>query len=152
MKALARGMVWWPRMDADLESVVQQCQPCQANRKAPPAAPLHPWEWPTKPWSRLHVDFAGPFQGKTFMILVDAHSKWPEVATIPSTSSKNAIQFLYRTFATHGLPELLVSDNGSAFTSKEFQTFTSRNGINVLPITPQLTVWQKEQCRHSRRH
>ena len=129
MKALARGMVWWPRMDADLESVVQQCQPCQANRKAPPAAPLHPWEWPTKPWSRLHVDFARPFQGKTFIILVDAHSKWPEVATIPSTSSKNAIQFLRRTFATHGLPEMLVSDNGSAFTSKELQTFTSRNGI-----------------------
>ena len=67
MKALARGMVWWPRMDADLESVVQQCQPCQANRKAPPVAPLHPWEWPTKPWSRLHVNFARHFQGKTFI-------------------------------------------------------------------------------------
>ena len=92
-------------------------------------APLHPWEWPTKPWSRLHVDFAGPFQGKTFIVLVDSLSKWPEVATIPSTSSKNAIQFLRRTFATHGLPEMLVPDNGSAFTSKEFQTFTSRNGI-----------------------
>eukprot|EP00731_Ephydatia_muelleri_P013975 Em0007g1285a len=85
-----------------------------------------------RPWSRLHVDFAGHFQGKTFIVLVDAHSKWPEVATIPSTSSKQAIKFLRHTFATHGLLEMLVSDNGRAFTSKEFQTFTSRNGIRHM--------------------
>ena len=102
------------------------------KQEGPPVAPLHPWEWPTKPWSRLHVDFAGHFQGKTFIVLVDAHSKWPEVATIPSTSSKQAIKFLRHTFATHGLPEMLVSDNGRAFTSKEFQTFTSRNGIRHM--------------------
>ena len=129
MKALARGVVWWPGIDADLVNVVKRCQPCQANRKSPPVAPLHPWEWPTRPWSRLHIDFAGPFQGQMFIVLVDAHSKWPEIATVPSLSSKHAIQFLRRTFATHGLPEMLVSDNGSAFTSAEFQTFTSRNGI-----------------------
>ena len=102
------------------------------KQEGPPVAPLHPWEWPTKPWSRLHVDFARHFQGKTFIVLVDAHSKWPEVATIPSTSSKQAIKFLRHTFATHGLPEMLVSDNGCAFTSKEFQTFTSRNGIRHM--------------------
>ena len=61
MKSLARVVVWWPGMDADLENLVRRCQPCQVNRKNPPAAPLHPWEWPTRPWSRLHVDFAGPF-------------------------------------------------------------------------------------------
>ena len=129
MKSLARGMVWWPGMDSDLDAKVKQCQQCQANRKAPPVAPLHPWEWPTRPWSRLHVDFAGPFQGKMFIILVDAHSKWLEVGITPSTSSTNAISFLRSTFATHGLPELLVSDNGSAFTSQEFKTFVSRNGF-----------------------
>ena len=64
MKALARSMVWWPGIDADLETKVKQCAACQANRKSPPEAPLHPWEWPSKPWSRLHVDFAGPFMGR----------------------------------------------------------------------------------------
>ncbi|KAL5473476.1 hypothetical protein EMCRGX_G027965 [Ephydatia muelleri] len=129
MKALARGVVWWPGMDSDLDAKVKQCQQCQENRKAPPVAPLHPWEWPTRPWSRLHIDFAGPFQGKMFVVLVDAHSKWLEVNIIPSTSSTNTIRFLRSTFATHGLPELLVSDNGSAFTSQEFKTFVSRNGF-----------------------
>ena len=129
MKSLARGVVCWPGMDSDLDAKVKQCQQCQENRKAPPVAPLHPWEWPTWPWSRLHIDFAGPFQGKMFVVLVDAHSKWLEVSIIPSTSSANTIRFMRSTFATHGLPELLVSNNGSTFTSQEFKTFVSRNGF-----------------------
>ena len=64
MKALTRGVVWWPGMDEDLERKVKCCQPCQVNRKAPPPAPLHLWEWPIRPWSRLHVDFAGSLRGK----------------------------------------------------------------------------------------
>ena len=78
MKALARSYVWWPKMDADLEQKVHRCSPCQENRKSPPEAPLHPWEWPHKPWLRLHLDYAGPFLGKMFLIVMDAHSKWME--------------------------------------------------------------------------
>ena len=122
-------------MDADLVNLVRRCQPCQANRKTPPVAPLHPWEWPTRPCSRLHIDFTGNFQGETFIVLVNAHSKWPEIATVPSTFSKHAIEFLRYAFATHGLPEMLVSYNDSTFTSKEFQTFTSRNGIRYVKST-----------------
>ena len=86
MKSLARVVVWWPGMDVDLENLAGRCQPCQVNRKSPP-------------WSRLHVDFAGPFLGKTFIVLVDTHSKWPEITTVPSTSSKHAIEFLHCAFA-----------------------------------------------------
>lgn len=32
-------------------------------------------------------------------------------------------------FATHGLPGLIVSDNGPQFTSQEFQEFLAVNGI-----------------------
>ena len=42
-------------------------------------APLHPWQWPDKLWSHLHLDFVGPFLGKMDLVLVDAHSKWMEV-------------------------------------------------------------------------
>ena len=39
-------------------------------------------------------------------------------------------------FATHGLPEILVSDNGTAFTSAEFQEFLRRNGIRHITTAP----------------
>ena len=56
-----RQYVWWPGLDADLEGRVSRCVPCQECRKSPPSVPLHPWEWPQRPWVRVHVDYAGPF-------------------------------------------------------------------------------------------
>ena len=109
--------------------MVRGCSECQVNQKAPAAAPMHPWEWPAQPWSRIHIDYAGPFLGKMFLIVVGAHSKWIEVELVPATTSAHTIQKLRAMFATHGLAELLVSDNGTAFTSAEFQEFLSRNGV-----------------------
>ena len=136
MKSLARSVVWWPGIDADLEGKVKDCHECQVNRKSPTPAPLHPWEWPARPWARIHVDHAGPFQGKLFLVVVDAHSKWLEVVPVSSTSSQTTIDALRSIFATHGLPELLVSDNGTSYTSVEFQTFIKRNGIRHVTSAP----------------
>ena len=74
--ALARCYIWWPGMDQEINNLVKSCSVCQESRPAPAVAPLHSWEWPTEPWSRLHLDFAGPFLGHIILILVDAHSKW----------------------------------------------------------------------------
>ena len=41
--------------------------------------PLHPWEWPEKRWSWIHIDHAGPFMGELFLMVIDAYSKWIEV-------------------------------------------------------------------------
>ena len=67
MKGIARGACWWPGIDAAIEERVRSCPICQLNQNAPAVAPLHPWEWPTQPWIRVHVDFAGPFMGKLFL-------------------------------------------------------------------------------------
>ena len=55
MKSLARSYVWWPKLDAAIDNLVKKCNTCQKSRPVPPTAPLHPWEWPAKPWSRLHL-------------------------------------------------------------------------------------------------
>ena len=136
MKSLARSVVWWPGIDRDLEEKVKKCQSCQLNQKTPAHVPLHPWSWPTRPWSRLHIDHAGPFLGHLFLIIVDAHSKWLEVKRVSSTSSQVTISVLRSVFATHGIPDTLMSDNGSAFTSAEFKEFTDRNGIQHLTSAP----------------
>ena len=59
MKALARMFVWWPGMDCEIEETVQHCAECQQAQSSPPAVPLHLWQWPTRPWARIHIDFAG---------------------------------------------------------------------------------------------
>lgn len=136
MKSIARGVVWWPGIDQDLEEEVKHCQQCQTNQASPARIPLHPWEWPDRPWARVHVDHAGPFLGKHFLVVVDAYSKWLIVTVVPALTSQCTIRHLREIFATHGLPELLVSDNGTAFTSSEFKEFMVRNGIRHVTTAP----------------
>jgi len=73
MKALARMYVWWPGIETDIEESVCECNECQLNQSNPPTAPLNPWNWPSRPWARLHIDYAGPFEGHYLLILIDAH-------------------------------------------------------------------------------
>ena len=57
----------------------------------------------------VHMDFAGPFCGKMFMLLVDTHSKWPEILEMTSTTTDNTIATLRCMFSAFGLPEQLVT-------------------------------------------
>ena len=39
-------------------------------------------------------------------------------------------------FSTHGLPEVIVSNNGAPFVSAEFKEFLSKNGIRHTTTPP----------------
>ena len=120
MKGLARRYVWWPDIDKELECVARECQSCQLILNAPSLAPLHPWMFLEKPWERLNIDFAGPFMGHMFFVVVDAHSKWPEVIVMDSTTSEKTVDVLRELFSRYGVPTQIVSDNGPQFVSQEF--------------------------------
>ena len=136
MKSLARSLMWWPGMDNAIEDMVRHCSDCQRVQASPPSAPLHPWKWPTRPWARLHVDFAGPMDGRMYLIVVDAHSKWLEVLPMTTATALTTIQHLRTLFARFGIPESLVSDNGPQFTAAEFQLFCKQNGIRHIQVVP----------------
>ena len=128
MKALARSYVWWPHLDSDIEETVQNCGACQSVRKLPAVAPLHSWKWPERVWQRVHIDFCEKDK-QNFLVLVDSHSKWLEVMPMKTTTSAKTIDVLRNLFASQGLPEEVVSDNGPQFTSCEFKQFLRSNGI-----------------------
>ena len=136
MKALARMFVWWIKMDSDIEQLVKQCPQCQQSQQNPPAAPLHPWQWPLRPWTRIHIDFAGPVQGKMLLIAVDAHSKWIEAQPMTTTTAKATIEQLRVMFARWGIPETIVSDNGPQFVSHEYEDFCRLNGTRRVLVAP----------------
>ncbi|XP_060091240.1 uncharacterized protein K02A2.6-like [Heteronotia binoei] len=123
-------------MDEEIEGWVRKCRACQESQPEPPSAPAQRWETNRKPWSRLHVDFTGPFHGQIFFILVDAYTKWLEVILVASTSMVAAIRALRKVLSTHGIPDTIVSDNGTAFTSREFQEFLQRYLIRHIWSAP----------------
>ena len=105
-------------------------------QSSPPAAPLNPWRWPTTPWARPHLDFLGPFEGKNILIIVDAHSKWIEAVCTPSTSSASVIEVMSTLFSQFGVPEMVVTDNGTGFVSTEFEEFLCANGVKHTTSVP----------------
>ena len=71
-----------------------------------------------------------------FFLAIDAHSKWPEIFRMSSTTMEETIVVLRCIFASFGLPDQLVSDNGPQFTACEFADFVSANSIRHIRTAP----------------
>ena len=136
MKALARSYVYWPQLDTQLEQLSRSCTKCALAAKAPRKAELQSWPIPQSPWQRIHLDFAGPFHGQTYLLVVDAYSKWPEIFIMEHPTASCTVRKLRQLFSRFGVPEQVVSDNGTQFTSSIFSEFCQQNGIRHIRTPP----------------
>ncbi|KAL1436299.1 hypothetical protein MTO96_049812 [Rhipicephalus appendiculatus] len=115
MKKCARSYVWRPGIDKVIEETVRLCRECHSTQKSPPKAPIRSWDRPQTQWHMVHVAFAGPLLGLTYLVVVDAHTKWVEVRHVTQATSAAVIDVLRSLFATFGILRKVVSDNGKAF-------------------------------------
>jgi transposase InsO family protein len=129
-------LVYRPKIDQNVEKIVKQCYSCQFHHNSPASAPMHPRAQPERSWSRLHMDFAGPFLGHYFLIVVDAFPKWLEVERMGNTTARATVLKLQHIFATHGVPEVAVTDNGPTFISIELGQLMQGNDIKHITISP----------------
>ena len=136
MKSVARSYVWWPSIDDHLEQLAKDCSSCQQARNQPAKVKGATWPVPSEPWHRIHADFAGPINGKTVLVVVDATTRWPEVKVMNKVTSVATIEVLRTIFSDRGLPRVLVTDNDSQFTSQKFKTFVAQNGIRHFMGAP----------------
>ncbi|XP_061705289.1 uncharacterized protein K02A2.6-like [Cydia pomonella] len=136
MRALARFYVWWPTIEEDIDTHVKTCHKCQENRPNTSDLPIFSWSMPDQAWERIHVDFAGPFEGSYWLVLSDAFSKWIEIKPMTKITTTKLCDELDTIFTTFGLPQFLVSDNGPQFISKEFQDYCEKNGIKHIKSSP----------------
>ncbi|CAB0041858.1 unnamed protein product [Trichogramma brassicae] len=136
IKMFARSYVWWPEIDHDIEFTVKNCSTCIIEAKKPPNSPLTTWPWPDRAWSRLHADFLGPFYGDMYLVVICAHSKWPEIINFKkNTKAHKLIEEFKTLFARFGLPVHLVTDGGPQFRSSEFEKFLKQNSVKHT-LTP----------------
>ncbi|KAA3673841.1 uncharacterized protein DEA37_0012248 [Paragonimus westermani] len=132
MKAISRSYMFWPGIDQDIESTVRSCESCALAAKAPPRVNAIPWPEPKGPWTRIHIDFAGPLNGNYYFVVVDAYSKWPEVIPMSLASTSTTVTALGQLFSQFGVPESIVSDNGPQFTSMAFVNFCKAMGTQLI--------------------
>ena len=128
--------MWWPGMDSSIEDIVGSYTECQAMKMSPSAAPLHPWQWPSNAFQRLHIDFTGPFQGSMFLVGIDAYSKGPQVALTQSTTVSKTMEVVGRVFSIYSLPEHIVQTMDRNSRVKKFAVFMKSNIIRHTHTAP----------------
>jgi transposase InsO family protein len=128
--------VWWPKIDEDVAATVNKCNRCQLSRNDPPKSRNSTWPTVDEAWETVHVDFAGPFKGKHWLVVVDSKTNWPEVIEFKDLTSSLLISKLRAVFCRMGVPRRIVSDNGRTFTSHEFEDFCEQNGIDHIITAP----------------
>ncbi|KAF0306283.1 uncharacterized protein FJT64_022160 [Amphibalanus amphitrite] len=140
-KQLVRRLSWWPGQSRDVTEKIRNCQQCQASDKvlsgAVSQAPLQPVPFPDRPWSKLGLDVVGPLpdvpaSARFAVTLTDYHSKWVEVGLTPTVTTADIIRILATVWSREGYPDELVTDNGTQFTSREFQSYLKQRGIRHL--------------------
>lgn len=136
MKGIARSYFWWPNLDKEIEGLSNSCEICIEHRPEQEKSVLIKWPLTSKVFERIHLDHAGPFKGRTFLIMVDSYSKWVEIFEVSSATTKTTLKYMREVFARLGLPAKIMTDNGTAFTSAEFERFCELNGIIHLKPAP----------------
>ena len=97
-KTFMRCYVYWPNMDRDIADMKESCKGCAVTAKSPTTT-CKPWPKTVHPWQIIHVDFAGPVDNIYYLIVVDSHSKWPEVLQCKRPTTNCTIGFLHELFA-----------------------------------------------------
>ena len=133
-RALARSCVWWPGLSQKIEQVVRECKVCEKERKEHPE-PLQPTPTPAYAWQHVGIDL---FEWKKhqYVIVVDYYSRWIDFKPLTKSTSKSVIERLKSVFATYGIPELVKTDNGPCFSSRDFADFAESYGFVHLTSSP----------------
>ena len=118
----ANMTVWWPGILKEIERKVATCEFCQIHRSSQRKEPLKPTTMPLRPCQKISADL---FQIKQqhYLVVMDYHSRYLEIAHLPNISSATVIGKMKNMFARWGVPEEIVSDNDTQFTSADFQAF-----------------------------
>lgn len=136
MKASLRAYAYWPGFSNDVNEFVRHCSPCtqfQNRDDRPPLTPVAEQE--TDPFSKISLDLTGPsstLRGNTLLTVIDYYSRYPEVFVVKHGNSREIIDCLNITFSKFGLPRFVVTDGGTPFVSKEFESYISSLGITHL--------------------
>jgi hypothetical protein len=128
---------YWPTAVADATRIVRSCQGCQFYTRYAhlPAQALQtiPITWPFVVWG---LDLVGPLQKAPggfshLLVAIDKFSKWIEVRPLTSIRSEQAVAFFTNIIHRFGVPNSIITDNGTQFTRKKFLDFYEDHHIHV---------------------
>ncbi|XP_055585110.1 uncharacterized protein LOC129737961 [Uranotaenia lowii] len=129
----------WPKMNAEVRKFCRQCLACQTSKAVninttPPMGSQKPVEYP---WQFVTLDFVGPLpaSGKNratcLLVATDVFSKFVLVQPFREAKAGPLSEFVENMiFRLFGVPEIILTDNGTQFTSKTFTDLLKEYHVN----------------------
>lgn len=130
----ARQSVWWPGLSKQLDELVKCCAEC-CRLQNQRAEPLIPSALPTYPWQKVGTDLF-EWRKESYLLIVDYYSRYIEVAKLKRTTAEEVIIHTKSIYARHGIPEIVVSDNGPQYSSEEYRKFAHAYQFEHVTSSP----------------
>jgi hypothetical protein len=125
-KARAREVMYWPRINAEIEDYISKCSVCLQHSDRQQKEPLISHDIPSSPWEKVGSDLFHCL-GQNYLVIVDYYSNFPEVCLLQDTHIATVIKHMKSVFAQYGIPKTIVSDNGPQYSSFQFQVQVVQN-------------------------
>ena len=132
---------YWKGMYRDIEAYIKNCRICNKYKPASSmSSKIATYPVPGRPFQRVHLDLLCNFSesavgNKHILVIIDELSRYVEMCPIRNkTAEEVGIAFFNNFICRHGVPEVLVSDNGREFVNKVFDTLGELMGIKKVNI------------------
>ncbi|XP_041477315.1 uncharacterized protein LOC121425354 [Lytechinus variegatus] len=135
---------YWPGLQSDVRRYCASCDPCQ--RTTPKGkvgkVPLVMPPLIDTCFRRIAVDLVGPLQPITdrgnryILTIVDLATRYPEAVALPSIEAERVAEALMEVFSRLGIPNEILSDNGTQFVSGVMREVSRLLGVKQFHTTP----------------
>ena len=115
--------MWWPGISKEIKAKVKSCQFCQQHQPSQRKEPLITTVLPNRPWQKVFFELAG----QKYLVVMNYYSRFIEILSLVKITSLVVIQKPRSVFARWGIPEELVSNNGTQFKSAMFDEFKAEH-------------------------
>ena len=133
---------YWPGVFKDVAEYCRTCEVCQRSHPRKPArAEMIPMPLVSKPFQRIAMDIIGPLprtkRGNRFILTIcDYATRYPEAIALPSTEATRVAQELMVVFSRMGVPDEILTDQGTNFMSALLADIYQMLQINRIRTTP----------------
>ena len=130
----ARNTVFWPKITHDIQELIERCIICQEHGKSQSIIGTTQ-ELPPFPWHTVATDIFY-WKRMDFLIVTDVFSKYFLVRKLANSTSAAVCAEIATIVTELGLPNIIKSDNGPCYNSKEFQQFLQCYNITHHTSSP----------------
>lgn len=132
---------YWDQMYRDVQNYVRSCEICQKRGKSKRKEPLHPIQV-GRAFERIGIDLVGPLpitarNNRYIIVATDYLTRWPEAKAVPDAGAETLAKFIFEEIVCrHGVPKIILSDNGKNFVSEIVRILCERFLIKHIFSSP----------------